>query len=117
TGKLRRLIINVLPRSLKSHMASVAFPAYLFGHNPSAHIICASYAQDLADKLAGDCRSLMMSDFYRELFPATRFATRRTPLNDFMTTEKRLSAVDFCGRCLDWARRRSAVRNPTQERE
>ena len=69
TGKLRRLIINVPPRSLKSHMASIAFPAYLLGRDPSSRIICASYAQDLADKLAGDCRSLILSDFYRELFP------------------------------------------------
>jgi hypothetical protein len=37
-GKLRRLIINVPPRSLKSHMASIAFPAYLLGHNPSTSI-------------------------------------------------------------------------------
>src|SRR5271155_1861707 len=48
-GKLKRLIINVPPRSLKSHMASIAFPAFLLGQNPSADIICASYAQDLAD--------------------------------------------------------------------
>src|SRR6202051_1672408 len=64
-GKLKRLIVNVPPRSLKSHMSSIAFPAYLLGHNPSTQIICASYAQDLADKLAGDCRSLMVSDWYQ----------------------------------------------------
>jgi predicted phage terminase large subunit-like protein len=87
-GRLQRLIINVPPRSLKSHMASIAFPAYLLGHNPSAQIICASYAQDLADKLAGDSRSLMMSEWYRDLFPATRMAARRPALNDFTTTEK-----------------------------
>jgi len=106
-GELRRLIINVPPRSLKSHMASVAFPAYLLGHSPSAQIICASYAQDLSDKLAGDCRSLMMSDPYQELFPATRLASRRTALNDFMTTEKgfRLSTSVggvLTGRGADW---------------
>ena len=87
-GKLRRLIINLPPRSLKSHMASVAFPAFLLGHNPAAEIICASYAQDLADKLAGDCRSLMTSDFYQNLFPATRLASRRTAVSDFATTER-----------------------------
>jgi predicted phage terminase large subunit-like protein len=107
TGKLRRLIINVPPRSLKSIMASVAFPAYLLGHNPSAQIICASYAQDLSDKLAGDCRSLMMSDMYQELFPVTRLASRRTALNDFSTTEKgfRLSTSVggvLTGRGADW---------------
>jgi predicted phage terminase large subunit-like protein len=87
-GKLRRLIINVPPRSLKSHMASIAFPAFLLGHSPSSQIICASYAQDLADKHAGDCRSLIQSPFYQELFPGVRLSSRRPALNDFTTTEK-----------------------------
>ena len=49
-GETKRLIINVPPRSLKSHCASVAFPAWLLGHKPSSEIICVSYGQDLADK-------------------------------------------------------------------
>jgi len=88
TGKLKRLIINVPPRSLKSHMASIAFPAFLLGQNPSAQIICASYAQDLADKLAGDCRSVMMSGWYQELFAVTRLSSRRPALNEYSTTQK-----------------------------
>lgn len=74
-GETRRLIINVPPRSLKSHCASVAFPAWLLGQKPSTEIICASYGQDLADKLACDCRSLMNSDWYRKVF-ATRLASQ-----------------------------------------
>jgi hypothetical protein len=38
-GEVKRLIINVPPRSLKSHAAAIAFPAYVLGHNPSAQII------------------------------------------------------------------------------
>jgi hypothetical protein len=49
-GKINRLIINLPPRHLKSLMASIAFPAWCLGHNPSAQILCISYAQDLADK-------------------------------------------------------------------
>jgi predicted phage terminase large subunit-like protein len=86
TGKLKRLIINVPPRSLKSHMASICFPAYLLGHNAAARIVCASYAQDLADNLAGSCRTLMMSKFYRDIFPATRLASTRQAIHDFKTT-------------------------------
>ena len=48
-GKIRRLIINLPPRHLKSLMASIAFPAWCLGHDPSAQILCVSYAQDLAD--------------------------------------------------------------------
>jgi len=68
-GKIRRLIINLPPRHLKSLMASIAFPAWLLGHNPSAQILCVSYAQDLADKLARDCRSIMIGPWYRRIFP------------------------------------------------
>ncbi len=60
-GKLKRLIINVPPRSLKSLCASVALPAWTLGHNPTSQIICVSYAQDLADNLARQCRSVMSS--------------------------------------------------------
>lgn len=87
-GETKRLIINVPPRSLKSHCASIAFPAFLLGHNPAAQIICASYGQQLADKLAADCRSVMTSDWYRNLFPGTRLASGRQSLNDFMTTQQ-----------------------------
>jgi predicted phage terminase large subunit-like protein len=87
-GKLRRLIINVPPRSLKSHMTSISFAAWLLGHSPSAQIICASYAQDFSDKLAADCRSLMSTEWYQDLFPLTRLATRRSAVHDFTTTEK-----------------------------
>ena len=88
TGKLRRLIINIPPRSLKSHMTSISFVAWLLGHNPAAQIICASYAQDLSDKLAGDCRALMMTEWYKDLFPATRLATSRQAVHDFTTTAR-----------------------------
>ncbi len=82
-GKIRRLIIN---RSLKSHCASIAFPAWLLGHNPAAHIICASYGQDLADKFARDSRRIMTSSWYRALFP-TRLAERQA-MHDFTTTRQ-----------------------------
>ena len=83
-GETKRLIICVPPRSLKSHCASVAFPAWLLGHNPSTQIICASYGQDLSNKLAMDCRSLMSSEWYRGLFP-TRLSGQRQAVAEFMT--------------------------------
>ncbi|MGC1685341.1 MAG: phage terminase large subunit [Candidatus Acidiferrales bacterium] len=86
-GKLRRLIINVPPRSLKSHMASIVFPAWLLGHNPAVQIICVSYAQGLSDKLAADCRSVMGAQWYQDLFPATRLAMRKPAVNDYTTTK------------------------------
>lgn len=84
-GELRRLIINLPPRSLKSHTASVAFVAWLFGHNPAAQVICASYGQELADKHARDCRTVMMSPFYQQSFPGTLLSNKQA-VNEFHTT-------------------------------
>src|SRR5438270_12481557 len=86
-GRIRRLIINLPPRHLKSLMASIAFPAWCLGHDPSAQILCVSYAQELADKLARDCRGIMMSPWYRQLFP-TRLAPHRQAVQEFITTRQ-----------------------------
>src|ERR1700757_3979154 len=86
-GKIRRLIINLPPRHLKSLLASIAFPAWCLGHDPSAQILCVSYAQDLADKLARDCRSIMMSPWYRQIF-STRLAPYRHAVQEFITTRQ-----------------------------
>lgn len=85
-GKIKRLIINLAPRGLKSHCASIALPAWYLGHNPTGQLICASYGQDLADKFARDCRTIMTADWYRRLFP-TRVANRQA-VADFMTTQQ-----------------------------
>jgi len=87
TGRIRRLIINLPPRYLKSHCASISFVAWLLGHDPAAQIICASYGQELADKLARDCRTVMSSAWYQSLFP-TRILAEKRSVNDFMTTAK-----------------------------
>ena len=71
-GEIRRLIINMPPRSLKSIAASVAFPAFILGHDPSRRIICVSYSGDLAKKHSNDFRAVLESPWYQTTFPATR---------------------------------------------
>jgi predicted phage terminase large subunit-like protein len=75
-GEIRRLIINMPPRSLKSIMTSVAFPAFLLGHDPTQRIICVSYSADLARKHANDFRALVEAPWYRELFPGARIGKK-----------------------------------------
>ena len=84
-GLIKRLIINMPPRHLKSHCASIAFIAWTLGHHPERHVICASYGQELSEKLARDCRRVMQSPWYRALF-RTRLAPERLAVHDFMTT-------------------------------
>lgn len=85
-GKQNRLIVNVPPRYMKSIICSIAFPAFILGHNPKAGVICVSYNDTLAEKLALDCRKVMESDWYKELFPRTRLSKSKKSIADFETT-------------------------------
>lgn len=84
-GEIKRLIINIPPRNLKSICASIAFPAWILGHNPATEIIAVSYGQDLSEKLARDCRRIMDANWYQQIFPTRIDATRRA-ISDYTTT-------------------------------
>lgn len=86
TGEIKRLIITLPPRSLKSIITSVAFPAWVLGHDPTKNIICASYSQNLANKHALDCRAVMESLWYQACFPGTQIHQDKTSVADFMTS-------------------------------
>ena len=83
-GKIRRLIINLPPRHLKSLLASIAFPAWCLGHDPSAQFLSVSYAQDPPTSSPA-IAAIMLSPWYRQIFP-TRLAPHRHAVQEFITT-------------------------------
>jgi predicted phage terminase large subunit-like protein len=85
-GEIRLLIINLPPRTLKSLMCSVAFPAYVLGHDPTKRIIVPSYGNELAIKLANDCRVILQSPWYQRLFPRTRISRMKNSETEVTTT-------------------------------
>jgi predicted phage terminase large subunit-like protein len=87
-GDIKRLIINIPPRHLKSISVAVAFPAWLLGHNPSEQIMCASYSQDLSFKHSLDCRLVMQDPWYQELFPGTQIVEDQNTKRKFVTTAR-----------------------------
>jgi predicted phage terminase large subunit-like protein len=74
------------PRYGKSHLASVAFPAFLLGHDPTRKIFNISYGAGLAAKHASDFRLLVESGWYRRLFPNMSIA--RAIDSDVYTTQR-----------------------------
>jgi predicted phage terminase large subunit-like protein len=88
SGQIKRLIITLPPRYLKSIMTSVAFPAWVLGHDPSQKTVCVSYSQELAAKHARDCRSVMETGWYRALFQGTRLDANKNAELEFMTTRR-----------------------------
>ena len=85
-GECKRLIITMPPRSLKSVTASVAFPAWLLGRDPTKKVICVSYAQNLAVNLANNFRNVVDSPWYRAMFPAFKVSARKNTENELQTT-------------------------------
>src|ERR1700689_4074207 len=69
TGEVKRLIITVPPRPLKSIIASVALPAWYLGHNPSERVVCVSYSAELAKTHANDFRRVVTDPVYQAVFP------------------------------------------------
>jgi predicted phage terminase large subunit-like protein len=85
-GKIRRLIITVPPRSLKSIMCSVAFPAFVLGHDPTKRLIVASYSADLAVKHGNDFRKIVNSAEYHGIFPGMRISAMKDTQTEVVTT-------------------------------
>jgi hypothetical protein len=85
-GKIRRLIVNLPPRFLKSLMCSVAFPAFVLGHDPTKRLIVVSYGAELATKLGNDCRTVVQSAWYQRLFPEMRISRIKNTEAEVITT-------------------------------
>ena len=85
-GRIKRLVITVPPRSLKSMTASVSFPAWLLGHKPERRIICASYGQDLSIDHSNSFRKILKTSWYQELFPTTLINPVKDTESELQTT-------------------------------
>lgn len=87
-GELKRVVINMPPRSLKSISTTIAFPAWLLGKDPTLQIMAASYSQVLSLKHSRDTRLVMQSPWYNSIFPNTVIAKDENAAHKFVTTER-----------------------------
>ena len=85
-GEIKRLIINVPPRSMKSILVSNAFTAWYLGRNPTRRVICTSYASDLAEKLSLDTKRILQSPWFEQCFP--NFALGSCRASELSTTQQ-----------------------------
>jgi hypothetical protein len=92
SGEVKRLIMTVPPRNLKSIIASVALPAWYLGHNPSERVVAVSYSAELAKTHANDFRRVVTDPLYQAVFPNMRLA--RETDSEIHTTQR-----GFAGTC------------------
>ncbi len=86
SGEVRRLIITLPPRTLKSLCASVALPAWFLGHHPWERVVVVSYSDFLARTHANDFRRLVNHPIYQASFPAMRL--ERETDREIITTKR-----------------------------
>ena len=75
SGEITRLVINVPPRTTKSTIVSVVWPAWDWVHNAGMQFLTGSHNMSLATRDALKCRRLIESQWYRTLFPQVRVTT------------------------------------------
>lgn len=64
-GQIKRLLINIPPRHMKSLSVGVFWPCWSWIKNPSSRWLFSSYAQDLSTRDSLKCRRLLGSPWYQ----------------------------------------------------
>jgi predicted phage terminase large subunit-like protein len=85
-GDIKRLIINMPPRTLKSYLIARAFPAWVMGRSPNKKFIVSSYGHEVAEQNSLACRRIMKSPWYQQLFKGTRINPEVDRNTHFETT-------------------------------
>ena len=81
-GRIKRLIINIPPRSLKSTIISVMWPAWVWLHKPWSRWLTGAYDKDLATRDAVRSRRIMMTPLYQVMLTKEQGAERFTFTSD-----------------------------------
>lgn len=71
-SEVKRLMINMPPRSMKTITVSIAFAAWVLGHDPTRRIICVTYSQEVAKAQAVLFGRIVREPWYRRIFPQCR---------------------------------------------
>jgi hypothetical protein len=67
--RIKRLAISIAPRSLKSKLVSVLWPAWITITSPSEQFICASHSASLSAEMNMLRRQLLESRWFQRLWP------------------------------------------------
>ena len=72
-GHIPRLIVTLPPRHGKTELISRRFIPWLLGRAPYRNIIFATYNEPFSQDIGSDCRNIMQSPSFKQVFPKFRF--------------------------------------------
>ena len=67
-GDIRKLIINIPPRSLKSTICSVVYPVWIWINDPSMQLLTGSHSRELAIRDSRRSRELIESPWFQSMW-------------------------------------------------
>lgn len=68
-GELLRVAVSIGPQMGKSQIISRAAPTWSIGRHPQLNQILGSYNQDFANEFGFECRNILQSPAFRQVFP------------------------------------------------
>ncbi len=86
-GDVKRLVINIPPRSGKTELAVINFMAWAMGLFPDSEFIHASYSKRLATNNTFNTRAVMQDETYLSIFPWTAFRSDSNAKDEFRTAQ------------------------------
>jgi len=88
SGEDKRAMVFVSPRSSKSLITSIYFPAWALGRHPQWQLIEVSHSSDLSTDFGRQVRDLLGSKDYHEVFPDTEIRKDNRAADSWATTKK-----------------------------
>lgn len=73
-GEIRRLLINVPPGTMKSVLACVLWPTWLWARDPTQRFIFSSYSEEFTKRDARKAKALIRSEWFQARWPRTKIA-------------------------------------------
>lgn len=82
-GVIKKLLINVAPRHLKSILCSIAYPSWQWLRRSGLRGMYLSYASSLANDLSDKRRSLIQSEWYQSIAPEIKLSNTKNRISEF----------------------------------
>lgn len=88
SGELKRLMVNMPPRSGKTEIITKNFPAYFLGKHPEKLITCISYTADLAVSFGRKAKQITQDQRFKFLFPNFALADDKREGGNWETAQR-----------------------------
>jgi hypothetical protein len=82
SGEIKKLLVNIPGRHLKTFICSVCFPAFALGLDPTLKFMIVAYSEEIAEDIVRQIREVMESSWYKATFK-TRISDRHSRKHDF----------------------------------